>query len=637
MTGSTREPISLEDLIKKKKTEQEDTGKPVFLTKAQRREQALLLRQEAVKREIAERAQGSQIHERPPNESSDSPPMYIQKYDWHEREKEIEEIKRQRLGIVEKRKRVLKPSDKFNTKPTHWDLSEDTSNEMNSLYNKRVLFRPQFGTGSVAGIDEEKQLKAMLKHTENRESCRRYDERLRKIKEEYKNSGLNWREKRLEQMTARDWRIFKEDHNISTKGGGIPHPIRYWHESGLPDWLLSAVKDMGYENLSAIQMQAIPIGLEGRDMIGIAETGSGKTAAFLIPLLVYISRLLPLTSKTDEDGPCACVLAPTRELAQQIEQEALKFTKYKKFRVVLLVGGVDIQTQVSALRKGCELIVATPGRLVDLLRSFYIVLSQCNYVVLDEGDQMIDLGFESQLLEVLEAMPRSKLKSEDESSATQQEPDKGNASRTMVLFSATMPPAIERIAAKYLKKPAYVYIGEVGRTVDRIKQVVEFVKGEADKRRRLQEILEHGPPPPIIIFLNQKKNCDMIAKFLSRLGYIVAVLHSGKPQAQRELAIEEFRAKEVDILVATNVIGRGLDIKGVTHVINYDLPKTIDEYTHRIGRTGRAGEDGLATSFIKREDVEIMPALKQMLIKTGNKVPKELHELANSAQNKPMF
>jgi len=295
---------------------------------------------------------------------------------------------------------------------------------------------------------------------------------------------------------------------------------------------------------------------------------------------------------------------------------------------VCLVGGQSIEEQGLSLRRGCEIVIATPGRLNDCLESRYIVLNQCNYVVLDEADRMIDMGFEPQVVRILEAMPTSNLKSEDEDIAVQQERDHIAGKivyRTTIMFSATMPTGVERLARKYLRRPAAVYIGTLGKTVDTIKQHVEFVKDENEKRKRTLNLLQSGPEPPVMIFVNSKKGCDSLAKAIDKLGrFKTTRLHSGRSQDQREAAMEGFKNGQYDILIATDVAGRGIDVKGVTHVINFDSPKTIQEYTHRIGRTGRAGMSGIATTFISNDDTEIMYDLKQMLINSKNTVPAEL-------------
>ena len=447
--------------------------------------------------------------------------------------------------------------------------------------------------------------------------------------------GLHWTEKSEEDMSERDWRIFREDHNISSRGGSIPNPIRSWKEAKLDPTILEAIEKIGYKVPTPIQMQAIPIGLQGRDIMGIAETGSGKTAAFVLPMLQYILRLPELTAETEIEGPYALIMAPTRELVMQTEQEVARLAANCGIRCMSLVGGVSIEEQGFALRRGCEVVIATPGRLNDCIASRYIVLNQCTYIVLDEADRMIDLGFELQVNQVLDAMPATNLKSENEDKAATQENEatKGKF-RTTIMFSATMPVGVERLARKFLRRPAYVIIGEIGKAVDRIKQKIEWINDEPFKMKRLMELLDEGPPPPIIIFVNKKKICDVIAKQVDKHGWKPIVLHAGKSQQQRQAAIEGFKAKKYEILIATDVAGRGIDVKRVTHVINFDMPKSVEDYTHRIGRTGRAGLEGLATSFIGKDNSDILYDMKKMLTDTNNHVPLEL---ANhpAAQYKP--
>eukprot|EP01119_Soliformovum_irregulare_P010494 TRINITY_DN2588_c0_g1_i1.p1 TRINITY_DN2588_c0_g1~~TRINITY_DN2588_c0_g1_i1.p1 ORF type:complete len:450 (-),score=157.96 TRINITY_DN2588_c0_g1_i1:42-1391(-) len=432
-------------------------------------------------------------------------------------------------------------------------------------------------------------------------------------------------------MDDRDWRIFREEYNISTKGGSLPKPLRSWDEAPLRSRVLRAIKEVGYENPTPIQRQAIPIAISGRDVMGIAETGSGKTAAYLIPMLEYIMKMPKLTSENEADGPYALVLAPTRELAVQIDTEAKKFAALTDIRCQCIVGGVSIQDQGLTLRRGCEIVIATPGRLNDCIQTRYIVLNQCNYVVLDEADRMIDMGFEPQVNAILQAMPNTNLKSENEDEAVRQEG--ANKYRTTIMYSATMPIGVERLARKYLRRPAHVIIGEAGKAVDRIEQRVEFIT-EDYKTKKLMDALNDGPPPPIMIFVNKKKTCDLLVKQLERVGWKAVALHSGRSQQQREAALEGFKERRYEVLIATDVAGRGIDVSGVTHVINYDMPKSIEDYTHRIGRTGRAGNSGLATSFLTNDSTDIMFDLKTMLQNIGAVIPPELAN-HSAAQFKP--
>ena len=369
----------------------------------------------------------------------------------------------------------------------------------------------------------------------------------------------------------------------------------------------------------------------------VAQTGSGKTCAFVLPMLVYILKQPPITRETASDGPLALIMAPTRELVQQIEEETRKFAADLKIRVYSVVGGLSIEEQSFIQSQGVEVMVATPGRLNDALDRRYMVLNQCNYVVLDEADRMIDMGFEPQVKAVLDAMPLSNLKPEDEEQLIDLDDDSRRYRQTY-MFSATMPPAIEKIARTYLRNPAYVYIGDQSSSKENITQNIVVLK-ENQKKDRLMELLTSGPPPPIVIFCNNKKSCDVLSKSLDKQGFPTATIHSGKDQATRELAIEGFKSGEKEILVATDIAGRGIDVEGVEHVINYDMPKDIESYTHRIGRTGRAGRKGIATTFVTGEGVEsrgVLFDLCAMLRNCKQQVPPELarHPAAQDAETR---
>ena len=312
-------------------------------------------------------------------------------------------------------------------------------------------------------------------------------------------------------------------------------------------------------------------------------------------------------------------MAPTRELAQQIEEETLKFARYLGIKVFSIVGGESIYDQGQRCRQGCEVLIATPGRLIDCLEMQYAVLNQCNCVVLDEADRMIDMGFEPQVVRVLNAMPSSNLKPKNED----EELDEKRIYRTTYMFSATMPPAVERLARNYLRNPVVVTIGTAGKATELISQYVMMVK-ESEKFSRLQRLLDELRDKTAIVFANTKKNVDMVAKNLDKLGYHVTTLHGEKSQAQREISLEGFRTKRYNVLVATDVAGHGIDISDVAHVIKYDMPRNIEMYTHRIGRTGRAGKTGMATTFLTLHDTDVFYDLRQMLTQSNSPVPLEL-------------
>jgi ATP-dependent RNA helicase DDX23/PRP28 len=533
------------------------------------------------------------------------------------------------FSAMKKRKRTTER--KFNFE---WNVEEDTSGDHNPLYQNRAEAN-FYGRGRLAGFGDDvadsltkKYIQALEDRDREAGSVRGREilEMERRRKEESSRNAIDkhWSEKRLDQMRERDWRIFKEDFNISTKGGSVPNPLRSWEESGLPRRLLELIKMVGYTDPSAVQRAAIPIALQSRDLIGVAVTGSGKTAAFLLPLLVYIAELPRLDEFEwrKNDGPYALILAPTRELAQQIEIEAKKFATPLNFKVVSIVGGHSLEEQAYSLRDGAEIVIATPGRLVDCLERRMLVLSQCCYVIMDEADRMIDLGFEDPVNRILDALPVTNEKpdtdeAEDARAMSQHVGGKDRYRQTM-MYTATMPSAVERIARKYLRRPAIVTIGNVGQAVDTIEQRVEFVSGEDKRKKRLADILMSGEfQPPIIVFVNIKRNCDAVARDIKQMGFSSVTLHGSKTQDQREAALASVRNGSTDVLVATDLAGRGIDVPDVSLVVNFNMATNIESYTHRIGRTGRAGKSGVAITFLGNEDTDVMYVFRVPYILCG--------------------
>jgi Superfamily II DNA and RNA helicases len=457
--------------------------------------------------------------------------------------------------------------------------------------------------------------------------------------------------KPLKDMTKRDWRILRENCDIAVRGGKAPPPLRTFRESSCAEVpaihpaLVDAIENvLKYKQPSPIQRQAIPIGLQRRDLIGVAETGSGKTAAFGIPLCHLILSLpKQVLDSVAENGPLALVMAPTRELAIQIDIEFKRLlSRQSNIQTSCIVGGQSIQQQAMELRNGVHIVVGTPGRINDCIENAYLVLNQCSYIVLDEADRMIDLGFAPQIESILESMG-GLLKSEDEAEAYEQEVSDLNGIayrvpkyRLTAMFSATMPAEVQRIAKQYLRHPAVVTIGggESGSKNKRIHQTVMFLSSPSMKEKALKDVINKTRvSDKIIVFVNEKKNTDGVARMIERIGRRTVVLHGGKTQDQREENLEAFRRGGV-ILVATDVAGRGLDIPNIKHVINYDVPsRSIDSYCHRIGRTARAGAEGYATSFITDEDEGIMGPLKSYLESVGAHVPDRLaqHPAASSS------
>jgi ATP-dependent RNA helicase DDX23/PRP28 len=661
-----RVPLSLEEMLERNKKEQEAIAKPKFLTKQEREAEALRRRQEeadAIRKRNDELRKKHALLNKEAEQSAAKDERERERErrerDRHRREKEEPQpdrpstsnadeereeaaVKERYLGIIKKKRKVRRLNDrKF---VFDWDAGEDTAVDYNPIYKEKHQIQ-FFGRGHVAGIDINKQRTdqskfygnlldkrrtqgekdretARLKSDQKKDEKRRYDER-------------HWSDKSLEEMADRDWRIFKEDYNITTRGGNIPHPLRSWDEAGLEKGILDVIKLAGYKEPTPIQRQAIPIGLQNRDVIGIAETGSGKTAAFLIPLLAWIRSLPKVERSFDADnGPYALILAPTRELAQQIEEEAVKFGKPLDINVVSVIGGLSREEQGFKLRLGCQIVIGTPGRLIDVLENRYLTLQQCTYLIMDEADRMIDMGFEADVNRILDYLPVTNQKPDNELAENTKDFGSRDKYRQTVMFTATMTPAIERLARTYLRRPASVYIGAIGKPTERVEQVV-IMCSENDKRNKLLEILERGIEPPIIIFVNQKKAVDILAKGLAKKGYNPCTLHGGKGQESRDLALAQLKKGEKDILVATDVAGRGIDIKDVSFVLNYDMAKSIQDYTHRIGRTGRAGKAGKAITFLTKEDAAVFYDLKEVILESPvSQCPPELLNHPD-AQHKP--
>ncbi|KAH3661829.1 hypothetical protein OGAPHI_006007 [Ogataea philodendri] len=424
-----------------------------------------------------------------------------------------------------------------------------------------------------------------------------------------------WFEKPLSKMTDRDWRIMREDYNISTRGGKLAHPLRSWDESSISPLIIEQLAKLQYTEPTPIQRAAIPNGLSGRDLVGIAETGSGKTLAFLVPCLNYVLQLPRLDRF---QGPYVLIMVPTRELALQIEKEFLKF-KSLGFDVVSLIGGHSYEEHAEKLERGVEVVIATPGRLVDCLEQQLVGLEQCFFLVMDEADRMIDMGFERDLNKILDQLP--------DGAQNPYFSGKGDPKRTTMMFTATMPAQIQKISAQYLKNPGIVMVGEVGGAVDSVRQDAIQVDNTDDARlNMLQRILSRREYyPPIIVFVNYKKTCETVAEYLHQLGFNAVTMHGSKTQEQREAAIREVKDGVSDVLVATDVAGRGIDIPDVSLVVNFHMAKSIEDYTHRIGRTGRAGKEGTAITFWSADDEDVLYNLKQIIMKSpASRCPEDL-------------
>jgi ATP-dependent RNA helicase RhlE len=357
---------------------------------------------------------------------------------------------------------------------------------------------------------------------------------------------------------------------------------------GLSKYLLETLAANGFETPTPIQAQAIPPLLEGRDLIGLAQTGTGKTLGFGLPI---VARLIKEGAKPDPKAVRALILAPTRELVNQIADSLKVFTRKSPLKITTVVGGASINVQTKILEKGIDILVATPGRLLDLANRKAINLTATRYLVLDEADQMLDLGFIHDLKKIVKLVPKR---------------------RQTMLFSATMPKAIAELAADYLDNPVEVSVTPPGKAADKISQQVHFVLGRDHKTVLLKEQLRANAGQSLI-FCKTKHGAEKLSRHLDSLGFSVASIHGNKSQGQRDRALKAFRDSEIATLVATDVAARGIDVPSVSHVYNYDLPNVPESYVHRIGRTARAGREGSAIAFCGPEDIKMLYDIEKLM------------------------
>ncbi len=351
---------------------------------------------------------------------------------------------------------------------------------------------------------------------------------------------------------------------------------------GLSEASLAAIEALGWTTPTPIQWKAIPSGLEGRDVVGIAQTGTGKTAAFMIPALERIER---------GKGLQVLVLCPTRELAQQVAEDTATLAKGTQVRVEAIFGGVGYGPQVEALEKGFEIIVATPGRFIDHIQSRRVNLSGVRYLVLDEADRMLDMGFRPQIEQILRGMP---------------------AARQTMLFSATMPHGVHDLATRITRDALWIEAARSGTTASGIDELVYSVKPEK-KPDLLLELLKNPGWDQVLVFTRTKAGADVLEARLEREGISADVMHSNRQMKERTRALDKFATGKVRVLVATDIAQRGLDVEGITHVVNYDVPLDPEDYVHRIGRTGRAGATGTAVTFVTATDLGAVKTLEHRL------------------------
>ena len=353
---------------------------------------------------------------------------------------------------------------------------------------------------------------------------------------------------------------------------------------GLSAAMLASLEAAGYSRPTPIQAQAVPLALKGRDLMGLAQTGTGKTAAFTIPI---IERLIGGPTRTR-----ALILTPTRELCQQVEESIRKYSGGTGLDVISVYGGVGYEAQTTALKNGVDIIVATPGRLIDHLEKQHVVFDDLEVLVLDEADRMLDMGFAPQINRIVAQI---------------------HPYRQTLLFSATMPPEVEALARKYLRKPQVVQVGRRSQAAATVRHCVYPVPKHKKMELLVHLLREAGANDSVLVFTRTKHGADRVVRHLADAGHAADALHADKTQAQREQALARFKAGETKLLVATDIAQRGLDISGITHVINFDVPQQAEDYVHRIGRTGRAAKEGDAFTFMCADEIGMVRTIERVI------------------------
>ncbi|XP_014093034.1 ATP-dependent RNA helicase abstrakt [Bactrocera oleae] len=428
----------------------------------------------------------------------------------------------------------------------------------------------------------------------------------------------SWRPPRyLAVMTDERRNAIRKRLRILVEGDDVAPPIRSFREMKFPKGILNGLSAKGIKKPTPIQIQGIPAVLSGRDLIGIAFTGSGKTLVFVLPIIMFALEQEYRLPFERNEGPYGLIICPSRELAKQTFDIILHYSKHlqqcgmPEIRACLAIGGLPVSSAMEVIQRGVHIMVATPGRLMDMLEKKMATLDICRYLCMDEADRMIDMGFEEDVRTIFSFF---------------------RGQRQTLLFSATMPKKIQNFARSALVKPVTINVGRAGAASMNVTQEVEYVKQEA-KVVHLLDCLQKTAPP-VLIFAEKKQDVDCIHEYLLLKGVEAVAIHGGKDQEERSRAVEAYREGKKDVLVATDVASKGLDFPNVQHVINYDMPDDVENYVHRIGRTGRSNTKGLATTFInKTAEQSVLLDLKHLLIEAKQKVPEFLNELCPEAEN----
>ncbi|XP_018328121.1 ATP-dependent RNA helicase p62 isoform X1 [Agrilus planipennis] len=407
---------------------------------------------------------------------------------------------------------------------------------------------------------------------------------------------------------------YRRSKMIRVEGKDVPHPIQSFDETNFADYLMENIKRQGYEEPTAIQAQGWPIALSGKDLVGIAQTGSGKTLAYMLPAIMHINSQ---ETRNAGDGPTVLVLAPTRELAQQIQKIANEFGTSSYIRNTCIFGGAPKGPQARDLERGVEIVIATPGRLIDFLERGTTSLKRCTYLVLDEADRMLDMGFEPQIRKILQ----------------QVRPD-----RQTLMWSATWPKEVKKLASDFLSNYIHINVGSMELSANHnILQIVDVCQ-EQEKEQKLNNLLQEvglncESNSKILIFVETKRKVEDITKNIRRVGWPAVCMHGNKSQQERDYVLKEFRNGNSNILVATDVAARGLDVDGVKYVINFDYPHSSEDYIHRIGRTGRSGSTGTSYAFFTPSNYKQARDLVAVLKEANQVVNPKLLEMTSRFGN----
>lgn len=405
--------------------------------------------------------------------------------------------------------------------------------------------------------------------------------------------------------TPEDIEAFRQTQNMIISGENVPRPITSFAEAMFPAYLLGELARAGFETPTPIQAQGWPMALCGRDVVGIAQTGSGKTLAFLLPAIVHVNAQ-PVLSKGD--GPVVLCLSPTRELAVQTLRECGKFGYSSKIQYTCVYGGAPKKEQVRALKNGVEIVVATPGRLIEFLNSGVTNLRRVTYLVLDEADRMLNMGFERQIRAIL----------------SQIRPD-----RQTLMWSATWPEEIQELAKDYTHDVIMVRVGSFNLAANRNVTQKVLIMGESDKKRKLCDQLELVMDGSrVLVFVQTKKTADSLTWALREDGWPARAIHGDKSQTERDWVLDDFRLGKAPLMIATDVASRGLDVKDISTVINFDFPGALEDYVHRVGRTARAGAKGTSITFFTSQNAKKAQGLIDILKETAQKIPPKLYKLA---------